>query len=74
MANSPTSQFFIPTYSESKREAYTCVAFLLLDGALGEYNVEKRVGQIQVEAAPKSTVQTFSLETLPNAFDTLLGN
>jgi len=65
---------FIPTYSESKREAYTGIAFLLLDGTLGEYDVETRVGQIQVEAAPRSTIQTFSLETLPNAFDTLFGN
>jgi hypothetical protein len=65
---------FIPTYSESKREAYTAIAFLLLDGTLGEYDVETRVGQIQVGAAPKSTVRTFSLETLPNAFDALFVN
>ena len=65
---------FIPGYSEPKREAFTAIAFLLLDGALGEYDVETRVGQIRVEAAPKSTVQTHSLETLPNALDALFLN
>lgn len=65
---------FIATYSESKRKEYTAIAFLLLDGALGEYDVEMRVGQIQIEAAPKPTARTCSLETLAKSFDALFLN
>jgi hypothetical protein len=60
---------FIPNYSETDRNAYMAIAFLLLDGALGEYDVETRVGQINVEAPPKGRAKTFSLEDLPKTFD-----
>ena len=65
---------FIPKYSETDRKAYMAIAFLLLDGALGEYDVEKRVGQIKVEAAPKAQAQISSLQDLPKAFDALFVN
>jgi len=65
---------FIPSYSEPKREAYTAIAFLLLDGTLGEYDIETRVGQVRVDATPKSTLETFSLATLPRPFDALFVN
>src|SRR3974390_2814013 len=53
---------FIPNYSEADRKAYMAIAFLLLDGALGEHDVETRVGQIKVEAPPKAQAQTSSLQ------------
>jgi hypothetical protein len=65
---------FIPNCSEADRKAYMAIAFLLLDGALGEHDVETRVGQIKVEAAPKAQAQTSSLQDLPKAFDALFVN
>jgi hypothetical protein len=65
---------FIPNYSEANRKAFVAVAFLLLDGALGEYDVEMRVGQIKVEAAPTAQAKTSSLQDLPKAFDALFVN
>ena len=65
---------FIPNYSEADRKPYMAIAFLLLDDALGEYDVETRVGQIKVEAAPKAQAQTFSLQDSPKAFDALFVN
>lgn len=65
---------FIPEYTEENRKAYTTIAFLLLDGALGEYDVETRVGHIHVGASPHDTRQMYSLEALPRAFDALFVN
>lgn len=62
---------FIPG-SENGNKAYTAAAFLLLDGALGEYDVETRVGQINVASAPQDKAKTYSLEDLPAAFDAAL--
>jgi hypothetical protein len=62
---------FMPNYSEADRKAFVGIAFLLLDSALGEYDVEMRVGQINVEGAPKAPAQTSSLQDLPKAFDAL---
>ena len=63
---------FIPGYTPTAKKEYTTAAFLLLDGALGEYDVEARVGRIQVDSMPKSSVQTNSLDGLPDAFDAAL--
>ena len=62
---------FIPNYSEADRKTFGAIAFLLLDGALGEYDVETRVGQINVDATLKVQAQTSSLQDLPKAFDAL---
>jgi hypothetical protein len=47
------------------------MTYLLLDQALGEYDVETRVGGIIVEAPSQSSPETISLEQLPKAFDDL---
>lgn len=65
---------FMPNYTEENREACTAIAFLLLDGALGEYDVETRVGQIRVGATSNDTEQLYSLKALPGAFDALFAN
>jgi len=62
---------FIPNYSQANRKAFVAIAFLMLDGALGEYDVEMRVGQIEVQAAPMAHAQTTSLQDLPKSFDGL---
>jgi hypothetical protein len=60
---------FIPGYTQEGHNTYAGIAFLLLDQALGEYDVETRVGFIDVKAPARTSVQTLSLQELPNAFD-----
>ncbi|OFA01064.1 hypothetical protein DUGA2_43960 [Duganella sp. HH101] len=64
----------IPGYTESKRESYAGIAFLILDQALGEYDVETRVGVIDVAAPSARYGQVRTLADLPKAFDELLGH
>jgi hypothetical protein len=63
---------FIPGFAADKNRTYQALSFLLLDGALGEYDVETRVDQISVAAKPNEKEQTYSLEDLPKAFDAAL--
>ena len=60
---------FIPGYTKEPRNSYPGIAFLLLDQALGEYDVETRVGEIKVEASPLALEHTISLEELPKVVD-----
>jgi hypothetical protein len=62
---------FMPEYSEAARETYIGIAFLLLDQALGEYDVETRVGEIRVEDAAKAPPKAYSIKELPMRFDQL---
>ena len=62
---------FMPNYSEAHRAAFSGIAFLLLDSALGEYDVETRVGQVDVKQTSAARAQTHSLQELPKAFDAL---
>lgn len=59
----------IPGYSAERRKTYGGIAFLLLDQALGEFDVEARVGSVDVDAPPTDFSHTVSLEELPSAFD-----
>ena len=62
---------FIPGYTESARETYLSVTFLLLDQALGEYDVETRVGTIAVKDVTQASTKAFPLKDLPKHFDEL---
>jgi hypothetical protein len=63
----------IPGYSEAARRDYLGIAFLLLDQALGEYDVETRVGSIEVRApSSPAAAAAHSLRQLPDLFDALL--
>jgi hypothetical protein len=62
---------YVPGYSQAAHKAYFGAVFLMLDQALGEYDVETRVGRIQVEPAGSATGQTYSLKDLPQKFDDL---
>ncbi|MBC2731660.1 hypothetical protein [Thiobacillus sp.] len=64
----------IPGYTEASREAYMGIAFLMLDQALGEYDVETRVGQIEVAAPGDNSAKAVSLMQLPHAFDALFAS
>jgi hypothetical protein len=60
---------FIPGYTQENHNTYAGIAFLLLDQALGEYDVETRVGFIEVKAPSPGPAQVRSLQELPKAFD-----
>ena len=62
---------FVPNYSAANRDSFGAIAFLLLDAALGEYDVETRVGQIKLEASSPGGAHICSLEDLPRVFDAL---
>jgi hypothetical protein len=63
---------FIPGYVKAERDTYLDMAFLFLDQALGEYDVETRVGFIDVQAPPKSSAGALPLHRLAEAFDAFL--
>ena len=60
---------FLPGYVAAAKPTYTSIAFLLLDQALGEYDVEMRVGEILVKPLSQAPVTASSLEALPTVFD-----
>jgi hypothetical protein len=45
------------------------IAYLLLDQALGEYDVETRVGFIEVKPSNAAATGAVKLQQLPEAFD-----
>jgi hypothetical protein len=65
----PGIVLFIPGYAAGAREqAYKVIAYLLLDQALGEHDLETRVGNIEVRA-PVPGRNAQPLVQLPAAFD-----
>ena len=62
---------FIPGYTQAAHKTYAAIAFLFLDEALGEYDVETRVGRVNVDSVTKAPAQSYSLEALPKAVDVL---
>jgi hypothetical protein len=65
---------FIPGYTQTAHNQYATITYLLLDEALGEYEVETRVGKVNVESATKASKQACSLEALPRTVDAVLAN
>jgi hypothetical protein len=65
---------FIPGYTESSRDAYLSIAFLMLDQSLGEYDVETRVGNIQVKPKSPPSGPTHTLQDLPRVIDAMFGH
>jgi hypothetical protein len=65
---------FIPGYNEQERNAYLAIAFLVLDEALGEYDVETRIGKIQVKPISPNAGPTHSLEELPRIVDAMFAH
>ncbi|HEY1471649.1 MAG TPA: hypothetical protein VGF61_21605 [Candidatus Acidoferrum sp.] len=62
---------FMPEYSETNRDANLSIAFLLLDQALGEYDVETSVGGVAVKSASEAPPAAFPFRELPREFDSL---
>ena len=63
---------YLPGYSEHTQDNYKGVAFLFLDQALGEYDVETKVGYIELKARNEASPRALPLNQLPTAFDKLL--
>jgi hypothetical protein len=62
-----------PGFEIERERDYKFAAFLILDGALGEFDVEMRVGYVGVGSLDHPEVnQAFSLADLPAAFDRCL--
>jgi hypothetical protein len=62
-----------PAYSEPERRNYVALAFLFLDQALGEYDVEMHVDRIEVKNTKKASRESMPIQQLPTAFDKSLG-
>ena len=61
---------FMDGYKESDYERYASVGFLLLDQALGEYDVETKVGTIDFTArTAKSKLARQPFSSLAKSFD-----
>ena len=61
---------FIEGYRESEHDRYAAVSFLMLDQALGEYDVEIKVGGIEFKArSAKSNLPKRAFSDLASAFD-----
>jgi hypothetical protein len=65
---------FIPGYTQTAHNQYATIMYLLLDEALGEYDVETRVGKVNIESATNASKQACSLEALPRTVDALFAN
>ncbi|THC42778.1 hypothetical protein [Massilia sp. Mn16-1_5] len=59
----------IPGYDAAEHDTYRSLAYLFLDQALGEFDVETRVGEIRIVAPAGETSGALSLQELPAAFD-----
>jgi hypothetical protein len=63
---------FLPGYSDSEHEKYMGFVFLFLDQALGEYDVETRVGEIDVKPSTSAPPTAHPFKNLPKEFDASL--
>ena len=63
---------FIPGYTGQNHETMMRIAFLMLDQALGEFDVETRVGFIEVKSLQEAPKTKKPLKELPKTFDAFL--
>jgi hypothetical protein len=59
---------FIKNYTEDQKNKYAGAAFILLDQALGEYDVETKVGYIDFQPL-ETEDKLLSFNTFPKCFD-----
>lgn len=66
---------YVRGYQPDQAQTYTGIVFLMLDQALGEYDVETKVGFIQTkDYSEGSTLEKVPLKDLPNALDAFFAN
>lgn len=64
---------YIRGYQSEQKKAYTGISFLMLDQALGEYDVETHVGFIQVmDYSEPSALEKKPLKEITKIFDDLI--
>jgi hypothetical protein len=64
---------FIKGFSEEKSKQYTQLAFILLDHTIGEYDMETKVGNINIQAFEKNSGCTrINIIDFPAVFDEFL--
>lgn len=62
---------YIDGYTEKQHDRYAAVAFLMLDSALGEYDVETKIGGIDfMPRTAKTTLAKQPFSALVKSFDT----
>ena len=63
---------YLPGYSEARRVDFRSIGYLMLDQALGEFDVETKIGAIEMSAPPASMdVPRHPLKNLAKMFDEL---
>lgn len=60
---------YIPGYNKTNHKTYVGMAFLFLDQALGEFDVETKVGKISVNDKSVANSAAVSLSQFPRVFD-----
>lgn len=64
---------FMRGFDEQRKKHFSQAAFIMLDQAIGEYDMETKVGFIEVKPFDEaSTYKRQTLENLPRMFDELL--
>ncbi len=64
---------YLPNYSKDKKQIYDNIAILFLDEALGEYDVETKIGYIEIDdKSAKDFDEALPLKKLPEVFDELV--
>ena len=61
-------KLFVPNY-DSSDDRYISAAFIMLDNALGEYDVETKIGEIEFLSVPNDTTNLLSFSEIPNVVD-----
>ena len=61
-------KLFVPNY-DSSDDRYISAAFIMLDNALGEYDVETKIGEIEFLSVPNDTTNLLPFSELPNVVD-----
>ncbi len=63
---------FIRGFKKAKEEQYLCAAFVMLDHAIGEYDMETKVGSVDVKPIEEQSERArYTIQFLPIAFDDL---
>ena len=65
---------FIPGHTAQNHKAMTGITFLMLDQALGEFDVETKVGFIEVASPDVAPSTKKPLKELPKAFDDFISS
>ena len=66
----PGFNVFVKDYEESKRDLYLHLVFLMLDQAIGEYDMTMKVGFIEIKSFEENTeFKRHRFDELPQIFD-----